>query len=95
MYHPSMPGETAIFIRSRWIELSHGDVPIAAAEAVLKIRVPDTDQERFALFADKSNRGTLTADEAEEYDALISAAELLTLWKSKARIALAKRNAAP
>lgn len=36
----------------------------------------------------KSNQGTLTPQEGEAYDAYIAVADLLSLWKSKARLAL-------
>lgn len=89
-----MAGETLISILRRWIDLSQGDIPIATADAVLKIRLAATDQERFDQFAAKSNNGTLTPTEAEEYDALIAAVDLIALWKSKARIALARHHSA-
>ena len=58
------------------------------AEAVLRLGLLDEDPARMQALASKSNQGTLTADEAEECDGYIAAADLLSLWKSKARLAL-------
>jgi len=40
----------------------------------------------------KSNHRTLTPQEADEYDGYIAAADLLSLWHSKARLALTARG---
>ena len=42
----------------------------------------------------KSNRGTLTAEEAEELDGYIAADDLLSFWQSKARLALKHHSSA-
>lgn len=44
--------------------------------------------------AAKSNSGILTPPEADEYDAYIAAADWLSLWKSKARLALKHHSSA-
>jgi hypothetical protein len=55
------------------------------AEAILQIGLTDADRARMDELASKSSLGTLVPDETKEYDAYIAAADLLSLWKSKAR----------
>ena len=52
-------------------------------------------QARLGELADKSNRGVLTPAEAEEYDGYIAAADLLSLWHSKARLEPKLRSSCP
>jgi hypothetical protein len=44
--------------------------------------------------AAKSNQGRLTAEEGDEYDGYLAVADLLSLWKSKARFAITHRSSA-
>jgi len=44
--------------------------------------------------AAKSNEGTLTAVEAGEYDGYIAAADLISIWKSKARLSMRQHPSA-
>ena len=81
-----MAGDVALSILRRLIEA--GDLAPGAAEAVLRLRLPDQDQARIDELAAKSNQGTLSGEEADEYNGYIAAADLLSLWKSKARLAL-------
>ena len=83
-----MLGETMLAILRRVIELRSGTLSAAQAEAVLQMEFAEADHARIGELADKSNRGTLTPQEAEEYDGYIAAADLLSLWHSKARLAL-------
>lgn len=89
-----MPGETPISILRRLIDPGQGDLSPAAAEAVLQIRFTDADQARVRELSDKCNQGTLTPQEAEEYDAYLAAADFLSLWKSKARLSLTRHPSA-
>ena len=89
-----MAGETTISILQRMFDSVGTDLPPAAAEAVLRFSFADSDQSRMTELADKSNRRTLTPPEAEEYDGYIAAADLLSLWKSKARLSLNHRPSA-
>jgi hypothetical protein len=89
-----MSGDTAITILRRLLDSGSGDLPAAAAEAVLHIRFNDADQARLQELASKSNEGTLAPEEAEEYDGYIAAADLLSLWKSKARLSLKQHPSA-
>jgi hypothetical protein len=87
-----MIGENSFSILRRLIDSGHEQLSPGAAEAVLHIRFSDTDQARVQELAAKSNRGSLSAEEADEYEAYISAADLLSLWQSKARMSLTKNN---
>ena len=89
-----MNGETTIAILRRVLDLNSGGLPVALAEAILQIRLAESDQTRLGELALKSSQGTLTAEEAEEYDGYIAAADLLSLWKSKARLALKPHSSA-
>jgi hypothetical protein len=89
-----MSGDTAISILRRLIDSESGELPAAAAEAVLHIRFTDADQARLQELASKSNDGTLSQQDAEEYDGYIAAADLLSLWKSKARLSLKQHPSA-
>jgi hypothetical protein len=90
----TMSGDTVISIFRRLIDATGGDLPAAAAEAVLQIRLADNDQARIGDLAAKSTEGTLTPAEAEEYDGYIAAADVLSLWKSKARLSLKRQPSA-
>lgn len=84
----AMLGETPLSILRRLIDPGQGDLSPAAAEAVLHFAFTDADQARMSELASKSNLGTLGESESAEYDAYIAAADLLSLWKSKARLSL-------
>ena len=90
----AMSGETPLSILRRLIDPGQGDLSPAAAEAVLQFNFTDADQARLAELAAKSNGGTLSDPDAAEYDAYIAAADLLSLWKSKARLSLKHHNSA-
>jgi hypothetical protein len=83
-----MLGETAITILRRLIDSGQEKLSAQAAEAILQIRFGETDESRLQELAEKSNLGTLTTAEADEYDAYIVAGDLLSFWKTKARISL-------
>jgi hypothetical protein len=89
-----MPSETALAILRRLIDSRSGGLSAPLAEAVLEIRFAETDQARMGELAIKSNQGTLSPREAEEYDGYIAAADLLSLWHSKARLALKRHSTA-
>jgi hypothetical protein len=93
-YDLDMLGETTISILRRLIESGQESLSPGAAEAVLQIRFTDSDQSRMSELASKSNLGTLSNQEAEEYDAYLAAADLLSLWKSKARLSLKQHPSA-
>jgi hypothetical protein len=89
-----MTSETALAILRRLIDSRSGGLSAPQAEAVLEMRFAETDQARMGELAIKSNQGTLSPGEAEEYDGYIAAADLLSLWHSKARLALKPHSTA-
>ena len=88
-----MSGDTVITILQRLLDATESKLPVGAAQAVLQIRFSDEDQARIAALAANSNEGALTPDEAKEYESYI-AADLLSLWKSKARLSLKQQPSA-
>lgn len=89
-----MSGEMALSILQRLVESQRGELSPPAAEAVLQLQLADSDQARMNELASKSNDGVLTSAEADEYDAYIAAADWLSLWKAKARLALKHHSSA-
>lgn len=64
----------------------------AAAERILALKPSPHVLERVRELGKKSNEGTLTESEKEDYRALADAGTLLALLKSKAHQALAERH---
>jgi hypothetical protein len=89
-----MVGETTLSILRRLIDSGQGNLAHGVAQAVLQISFTDADQGRMSELASKSERGSLSPQEAEEYDGHIAAADLLSLWKSKARLSLKQHPSA-
>ena len=89
-----MHGETPISILRRLIDVGQGDLSPTVAEAVLLIHFPPSDQQRLHELAEKSSSGTLSSEDAAEYDAYLAAADLLSLWQSKARSSLKRKPSA-
>lgn len=89
-----MQGDTLITMLSRLIESSPNGLSPAAAQAVLELRFSESDHQRIQELAEKSNSGTLTAEEATEYDNYITAGDWLALWKAKARLMLRQKPSA-
>jgi uncharacterized protein YnzC (UPF0291/DUF896 family) len=62
------------------------------AQRILDLR-PDADVvQRVAQLAEKSNAGTITEAERDEYKALADAGTLIALFKAKARRALSQHT---
>lgn len=89
-----MLGDTAISILRRLIDSQEEDLSAAAAEAVLHFHSTDQDQTRLSELAEKSSGGVLSPSEAQEYDEYLEAADLISLWKSKARLSLKHQTSA-
>ena len=56
-----------------------------SARRVVELRVAPPVQQRIDALAERANDGVLTSDEAAEYEALINAADFLSILKIKAR----------
>ena len=89
-----MLGESALSIFRRLIDSAPGNLSPGAAEAILRLHFPDADQSRVDELASKNNQGALSPVEAEEFDGYIAAADVLSLWKSKARLSLKHHSTA-
>jgi hypothetical protein len=59
------------------------------AERILALEL-HMDEGRLEEFFDKANEGLLTPEEDAEYEAYIELADLLAIWQSTARRALAQ-----
>lgn len=61
------------------------------AERLAQLRAPETVQVRIEELARKSEEGTLSDTEREEYDAFVSAGNFIAILQSKARTLLRDR----
>jgi hypothetical protein len=61
-----------------------------SAKRLLKLKADRRLQARVAQLADKSNEGTLTAEERSEYENYVNFGTFVALLKSKARLLLSK-----
>jgi hypothetical protein len=56
-----------------------------SARRIVEFRVSPSVQERIDILAERANEGLLTGDEAVEYEALVNAADFISILKLKAR----------
>ncbi len=63
------------------------------AERLAQLRAPETVQVRIEELARKSEEGTLSDTEREEYDSFVSAGNFIAILQSKARTLLRDRPA--
>lgn len=89
-----MQGENTLSILGRLVDASLGNLSLAAARAILEFRLSEADQARVEELAQRSTAGTLSAAEASEYDAYLATADVLSVWKSQARLVLQRSSAA-
>jgi len=89
-----MVGDDMFSILQRLIDPEQGNLSAAAAEAVLQLQFSESDQARMTELAAKSNEGILTPAEGGEYDGYIVAADVLSIWKSKARLSMRQHPSA-
>jgi hypothetical protein len=68
------------------------DMTPEAAKAVLRLRIPEGDRNRIDELATKSNEGTLTTGEREEYERYVRVSLMLSLIHSKARRSLSEHR---
>jgi hypothetical protein len=59
-----------------------------SARRVVEFRVAPQVQERIDLLAERANEGLLSEDERAEYEALINAADFISILKLKAQRSL-------
>ena len=56
-----------------------------SARRVIELRVEPSVQERIDVLAERAKEGLLTVEECTEYEALVNAADLISILKLKAR----------
>jgi hypothetical protein len=64
-----------------------------SARRLVELRVDSSVQERVDALAERANEGLLSSDEHAEYEALINAADFISILKSKARKHLSSNRA--
>ena len=63
-----------------------------SARRLVNFRVSEKAQKRVSYLAERANEGLLTPAEASEYDAFISASNMISILKLKAQRALKPNN---
>ena len=86
-------GEAAIW--ARLIESQPEGLTPDAARYLLRFRLDENDQSRLQELAERSQAGTLTAEEGLEFDSYLRIGNLLAVMQSKARLALSDSKATP
>jgi hypothetical protein len=66
-----------------------------AAKRLLELRASEAVQARMEELAKKSNEGTLSKEERDEYETLVSAGTMLAILQSRARKLLRDGDASP
>ena len=84
-HQASLTFEPAIW--ARLIQMPKERISQDTARYLLSIR-GQVDRARMEELADRSEAGTLTADEEAEFDSYLHVANLLTVMHSEARLAL-------
>ncbi len=77
---------------ARLIESQPDNLAPEAAKYLLGLRFSESDQARMQDLADRSQAGTLSDDEAREFDSYLHVGNLLAVMQSKARLALSGRE---
>jgi len=88
-----MNSEPAIW--ARLIEMPQGAIAPDAARYFLSMKFSEADRARMQDLMDKSNEGTLSAEEAAELDGYVNVANVLTVMHSRARVALRSAGVEP
>jgi hypothetical protein len=84
--------ETAPVILERIFEPVGEVLTPAAARRIANWSIDNDTQRRIDELADKSNNGTLTTEEAAEYDSYLSAFDIVAILQSQARTVLEKSS---
>jgi hypothetical protein len=78
--------EAAIW--ARLIQAQKDELSSDAAEFLLAIDFGERDRQRMEELADRSQAGSLTAEEQTEFDGYLHVANLVAVMQSKARLAI-------
>ncbi len=87
--HPASNREADIW--ARLMRAQKKELPAGAAEFLLSVKFGDDDRRRMRDLAERSEAGTLTAEEKSEFDSYLHVGNFLAIMQSKARIALGKK----
>lgn len=77
-------------IWARLIESQPDGLTAEAAHYLIGFRFGENDQNRLQELAESSQAGTLTEDEAREFDSYLHIGNLLAVIQSKARVVLSE-----
>ena len=81
--------EAAIW--ARLMQAQKAELSPGAAEFLLAIDFGEGDRRRMQLLAERSQAGTLTAEEQTEMDGYLHVGNLLAVMQSRARLALKRK----
>jgi hypothetical protein len=79
-------------IWARLIQGHKGEVSAEVARYLLSLEFGEADRERLNELADRSETGSLTAEERAEFDGYLHIGNLLAVMQSKARMALGRNG---
>ena len=82
--------EAAIW--ARLMRAQKDELSQEAAEFLLAVDFGEGDRQRMMQLAERSEAGTLTAEERTEFDGYLHVGNLLAVMQSKARIALKTKS---
>jgi hypothetical protein len=77
---------------SRMLDPVGKTLNLRSAEALVKLRADAAVQARMEYLANRCTEGELTREEKAEYDAMVSANNLIAILQAKARSALGRRR---
>jgi hypothetical protein len=83
-----MPPDRVAEILDRLLDPLGRSLTPELARRLVQLRADATAQGRMDELADRCNEGLLTAEEREEYEAYVSAANLVAVLQAKARAVL-------
>jgi hypothetical protein len=83
-----MSDDPVLAIWDRILTPAGHTLPPSLASHLLRLGFAESDRARMADLSEKSQAGSLTAEEREELDAYCHAAAFLSVLQSKARVAL-------
>ena len=84
----SLTANSEAAIWARLIESQDRELSSGVAEFLLSIDFAEGDRQRMLELAERSEAGTLTAEEQAEFDGYLHIGNLLAVMQSKARLAL-------
>ncbi len=87
---PSAKDQTEIAMLRRVLNASRPNLSREAARSLLALEFPPDDQQRMHVLAAKARAGNLTRREQKEIDAYGLIGSMVSILKSKARVALKK-----